>query len=121
MPIYEYQCQKCGHRSEALQKLNDPPLLECAACGGTLRRLVSAPSFQFKGSGWYVTDYAGKGGAPPDAGASASETPAANGTKPSNAGEKSGEKSGEKAGEKNREPASGASSGPASRPGSGTP
>lgn len=61
MPIYEYQCQECGQRTEELQRFDDPPLEECRECGGPMRKLVSAPAFQFKGSGWYVTDYAGKG------------------------------------------------------------
>jgi putative FmdB family regulatory protein len=60
MPLYEYQCQQCGKRSEVLQRMNEPPLTECPVCGGTLKKLISSPSFQFKGSGWYVTDYAGK-------------------------------------------------------------
>jgi len=60
MPIYEYQCESCGRRSEALQKISDPPLTTCAECEGSLTKLISAPSFQFKGSGWYVTDYADK-------------------------------------------------------------
>lgn len=62
MPIYEYQCLQCDDRSEELQGINDPRLTECSICGGELKKLMSAPSFQFKGSGWYVTDY-GKGGA----------------------------------------------------------
>ncbi len=61
MPIYEYQCRQCGERSEALQRFADPPLSECGQCGGELRKLISAPAFQFKGTGWYVTDYAKKG------------------------------------------------------------
>jgi putative FmdB family regulatory protein len=61
MPLYEYECEKCQKRTEALQRFDDPPLITCPACGGPLRRLLSAPAFQFKGSGWYVTDYAGKG------------------------------------------------------------
>lgn len=69
MPLYEYQCESCGRRFEALQRLGDPPLESCAECGGKVRKLLSAPAFQFKGSGWYVTDYArssgsGKPGAP---------------------------------------------------------
>ncbi|HKI85122.1 MAG TPA: FmdB family zinc ribbon protein [Thermoanaerobaculia bacterium] len=63
MPIYEYECESCKTRSEALQKFDDPPLTTCEKCGGHLRRLISAPAFQFKGSGWYVTDYGGKSGA----------------------------------------------------------
>lgn len=62
MPIYEYQCLQCGKRNEALQKMSDPPLSVCEACGGELKRLVSSPAVQFKGSGWYVTDYARRGG-----------------------------------------------------------
>lgn len=61
MPIYEYQCRECDHRLEALQGISEPPLTTCTECGGELRKLMSAPAFQFKGSGWYVTDYARKG------------------------------------------------------------
>lgn len=61
MPIYEYQCQECQHRLEALQQVSEPPLTTCPECSGELRKLFSAPAFQFKGSGWYVTDYARKG------------------------------------------------------------
>ncbi len=62
MPIYEYQCRQCNEVTESLQKMNDDPLTECESCGGELKRLISAPAVQFKGSGWYVTDYAGKKG-----------------------------------------------------------
>ncbi len=63
MPIYEYECEACGERLERIQRLSDPPLVDCPACGAPrLRRLLSTPAFQFKGSGWYVTDYARKGG-----------------------------------------------------------
>lgn len=65
MPIYEYSCASCGRVTEALQRLSDPPLAVCPQCGGALRKLISAPAFQFKGQGWYVTDYAKKGGAAP--------------------------------------------------------
>lgn len=58
MPIYEYQCKKCGHRFESIQKVSDPPLNRCVKCKGKAERLVSSPAIQFKGSGWYVTDYA---------------------------------------------------------------
>ncbi|HRB12136.1 MAG TPA: zinc ribbon domain-containing protein [Vicinamibacteria bacterium] len=61
MPLYEYHCLKCG-RFETLQKFSDGPLAACPTCGGTVERLISAPAFQFKGTGWYVTDY-GKSGA----------------------------------------------------------
>ena len=61
MPIYEYGCQSCGKRTELLQRMGDPPLATCPQCGGEVKKLFSAPAVQFKGSGWYVTDYAGKG------------------------------------------------------------
>lgn len=61
MPIYEYECAKCGKTIEVIQKMSDKPLKKHAACGGTLTKLISAAGFQFKGTGWYVTDYARKG------------------------------------------------------------
>jgi putative FmdB family regulatory protein len=77
MPLYEYLCQACGRRTEVLQRVDEPPLVECPHCRGELRKLLSAPAFQFKGSGWYLTDYARK----------------------SAGGEKGGEKGGGKAGD----------------------
>jgi putative FmdB family regulatory protein len=62
MPLYEYECLACGERSEVLQRFSDPPLAACPKCGGEVKKLVSAPGFQFKGTGWYATDYAGKKG-----------------------------------------------------------
>lgn len=62
MPTYEYECRRCQRRLETMRRLSDPPLTECPECGGELRKLVSAPAFHLKGSGWYVTDYAKKGG-----------------------------------------------------------
>jgi putative FmdB family regulatory protein len=61
MPIYEYECSKCGKRIEVIQKMSDKPLKKHESCGGSLTRLISPAGFQFKGSGWYVTDYARKG------------------------------------------------------------
>ena len=62
MPLYEYECGACGHRFEIIQKFSDGPPGACKQCGkGPLQRLQSSPAFQFKGTGWYVTDYAGKG------------------------------------------------------------
>jgi putative FmdB family regulatory protein len=61
MPIYEYECAKCGKRIEVIQKMSDKPLKNHEGCGGRLHKLVSAAGFQFKGTGWYVTDYARKG------------------------------------------------------------
>ena len=64
MPLYEYKCTKCGHEFEALQKAKDKPLEVCPECGGPLRKLISSPAIQFKGNGWYVTDYAKKSSTP---------------------------------------------------------
>ena len=62
MPIYEYECTDCGKTVEEIQAVADPPLTQCPACNNnSLRKLLSAPAFQFKGSGWYVTDYADRG------------------------------------------------------------
>ena len=61
MPIYEYECQKCGHHLEKMQGMNDKPLTRCPECKGKLEKKWSQTSFQLKGSGWYVTDYAAKG------------------------------------------------------------
>ena len=60
MPLYEYQCLSCGKRTEVLQRLDEAPLATCPSCGGEVKKLISSPAVQFKGSGWYVTDYAGK-------------------------------------------------------------
>lgn len=60
MPIYEFECQKCKSHMEVLQKVSAKPPSKCGKCGGRLERVASAPAIQFKGSGWYVTDYAGK-------------------------------------------------------------
>jgi putative FmdB family regulatory protein len=61
MPLYEYKCTKCGFVFEVLQKVNDTPLKRCARCQGPVKKLISPSALQFKGSGWYVTDYASKG------------------------------------------------------------
>ena len=66
MPLYEYQCKKCGHRFEKIQKFSDKPIRKCPECGGPVEQTISAPAVQFKGSGWYVTDYAKKSHAPSD-------------------------------------------------------
>ena len=60
MPIYEYQCRRCEHRFELIQKFSDKPRKRCPECSGTVDRLISPPANRFKGSGWYVTDYANK-------------------------------------------------------------
>ena len=60
MPLYEYECKKCHHRFEKIQKFSDPHVKRCPECGGSIEQVISAPAVQFKGSGWYVTDYAKK-------------------------------------------------------------
>jgi len=61
VPLYEYQCQKCKHKFEKIQKFSDRPIRKCPECGGPVEKIQHAPAVQFKGTGWYVTDYAGKG------------------------------------------------------------
>jgi putative FmdB family regulatory protein len=61
VPLYEYQCKKCERLTERIVKFSDPPLTVCPHCGGEMEQLISAPAVQFKGSGWYVTDYAKSG------------------------------------------------------------
>lgn len=60
MPLYEYICSKCGHRIEVIQRITDSPLQKCLVCGGHLKKTISPPALQFKGNGWYITDYAKK-------------------------------------------------------------
>jgi putative FmdB family regulatory protein len=74
MPIYEYSCKKCGAHLEVMQKISDAPLARHAKCGGKLEKEWSRTGFQFKGSGWYVTDYAGKKSGAPESSESKPET-----------------------------------------------
>jgi putative FmdB family regulatory protein len=60
MPLYEYECESCGHRFEVIQKFSDGPIETCPKCGSRVHKLMSSPAIQFKGSGWYITDYAKK-------------------------------------------------------------
>jgi putative FmdB family regulatory protein len=87
LPLYEYKCVKCGHRFEKIELLSASEIKKCPKCGGRAERQLAAPAIQFKGSGWYVTDYAGKGssGAPKES--------SGDGASGKSAGE--GEKSGE--------------------------
>jgi putative FmdB family regulatory protein len=64
VPLYEYQCKKCKHKFEKIQKFSDQPVRKCPECGSPVEKIMHAPAVQFKGSGWYVTDYGGKGEAP---------------------------------------------------------
>jgi putative FmdB family regulatory protein len=63
VPLYEYQCQQCQHRFEKIQSFSAAPETVCPKCGGVLEKLISAPAIQFKGAGWYVSDYSAKGAA----------------------------------------------------------
>src|SRR6202522_2796538 len=73
MPNYEYLCKDCGHRFEQIRKFSDKPLRKCPECGGVIEQVISAPAVQFKGSGWYVTDYAKKGGSSGSSSSSSSD------------------------------------------------
>jgi putative FmdB family regulatory protein len=96
MPIYEYECKKCGKTIEVIQKMSDAPLKRHTGCGGTLTKLISAAGFQFKGTGWYVTDYARKGTESKES--KETKDSSSNGSK--EAGSGSDSKSSEKAGKK---------------------
>jgi putative FmdB family regulatory protein len=72
MPLYEYECKKCGHRFEKIQKFSDKMVKKCPECGGQVEQMISAPAVQFKGSGWYVTDYAKKSTSPGSSGGDSS-------------------------------------------------
>ncbi len=76
MPLYEYECKKCKHRFEKIQKFSDKMLKKCPECGGPIEQMVSAPAVQFKGSGWYVTDYAKKGSSSASSSSSENESSA---------------------------------------------
>jgi putative FmdB family regulatory protein len=78
LPLYEYECLSCGERFEALQKFSDSPLTECKFCKGSVKRLLGTPALQFKGTGWYITDYAGKSPKPEKAGKGSGEAAAGN-------------------------------------------
>lgn len=104
MPIYEYECRKCKAHTEVFQKITDKPMVKCRKCGGRLEKLLSAPAIQFKGSGWYVTDYSSKGKAPEK---SDSETASGGGDKKDAASEKKSDKAKESSpAKKGSEPAS---------------
>src|SRR5262245_8383931 len=105
MPIYEYRCKRCGSQFEVIQRISEAPLKKCRDCGSPLEQLVSRSSFQLKGSGWYVTDYARKssgGGSESgksDAGKSGKDTPSKDAGKPASDKGSSGGSSGKASGE----------------------
>lgn len=94
MPLYEYLCASCRHRFEVIQKFSDAPIDVCPACGGRVQKVLSSPAFQFKGSGWYITDYARKSQAEAGKGADGGGEKSETADKPEKAekGEKAGAK-----------------------------
>jgi putative FmdB family regulatory protein len=110
VPLYEYQCKSCHTKTERIQKFSDPPLTECPHCGGEMEQLLSAPAVQFKGAGWYVTDY-GRGGSGKGSGSGSG-----GGSKDRQGGSDSGAKSSSEAGSSS----SGNSGSESSKPGGST-
>ena len=110
MPLYEYKCEKCAHRFDKIEKYTASSVKTCPKCGGKAERQLAAPAIQFKGSGWYVTDYAGKKGASDSAessgNASASKSDEKSGESKAPA-EKAAEKSSNKGAEKRTDKSSG--------------
>jgi len=94
MPLYEYQCDACGRRFELIRKFSDPPLEECPSCGGAVQKLVSSPAFQFKGTGFYITDYGKKEQPSSSQSDEAKADAAASKDKAEKTGDKGGDKSG---------------------------
>jgi putative FmdB family regulatory protein len=88
MPLYEYECETCGARFEVIQRFSDPAVDACRTCGGPVHKLISAPAIQFKGTGWYITDYAKKNGSGPPAEPSSSSAPAGDGKSDSSSSSK---------------------------------
>jgi putative FmdB family regulatory protein len=82
MPIYEYKCLSCERHFEKMVRISDPPLEKCDSCGGKVEKQISRTGFQFKGDGWYVTDYAGKSSAKASSGTSESTSSADSASKP---------------------------------------
>jgi len=101
MPLYEYECNACGDRFERIQLFSDPLEKKCPACGGPVRKLLSAPAIQFKGTGWYVTDYAKESNA---------ESQSDDGAKPSSPSDSKAKKDKQKASSSSDSPASSSSS-----------
>lgn len=93
MPLYEYACGSCGAHTEVMQKVGAPPVTACPHCGGPVQKVLAAPALHFKGTGWYVTDYArkGNGGKPEGLGESKGSTEST-GSKPADAASGNGQK-----------------------------
>ena len=100
MPLYEYECNDNGHRFERIQKFSDPPIAVCPTCGSAVRKLLSSPAIQFKGSGWYITDYAKKSGSVESSSSSSSSS------SKSDSGDKKSESSDKSSGSSESKPSS---------------
>ena len=122
MPLYEYECDDCGHRFERIRKFSDPPLTTCPECDGPIRKLLSPPAIQFKGTGWYVTDYARKSGdgkAAEGAGEAGKDAKSANGADAKASGESKSSRDG-KSGDGSKSGSGGKPSGASASSGSGS-
>ena len=105
MPLYEYECESCHQRFERIQKYSDPPIDTCPACGkGPVRKLLSSPAIQFKGSGWYITDYAKRSGSVESSSSSSSKGDS--GDKKSESSDKKSESSDKSSSSSDSKPAS---------------
>jgi putative FmdB family regulatory protein len=124
MPLYEYQCDVCGHRFEKIQKFSDPIVDTCPICGGAVRKLQSSPAIQFKGSGFYITDYVKKdqGGEKTDAGSADKSAKGKSSVGKTEKGDKTGksEKAASPAGSEKSSSASSASKGASDSSSGGT-
>jgi putative FmdB family regulatory protein len=124
MPLYEYQCDACSHRFERIQKFSDPLVDTCPSCGGVVRKLLSSPAFQFKGTGWYITDYPKKKSSSEEGksseGKSSEGKPSAGGSSSSTDNKSSGTTSGGSSGTSGGPGSSGSASGGSGSGGSGS-
>jgi putative FmdB family regulatory protein len=104
MPLYEYECDACGHRFEMIQKFSDPLVDKCPKCGSTVRKLISSPAIQFKGTGFYITDYPKKesGGGPKSSGGAKDKDPSSKSESSSESSDKSSDKGSEKGSDKSK-------------------
>jgi putative FmdB family regulatory protein len=107
MPLYEYQCDACGHRFEVIQKYSDPLVDICPKCGSTVHKLISSPAIQFKGSGFYITDYPKKesGGGPKSSGGAKEKDPSSRTESSSDSSDKGSDKGSDKSSEKSADKA----------------
>jgi putative FmdB family regulatory protein len=126
MPLYEYQCAKCGKKSEFIQSFSDPHETKCPRCGGVLKKLLSSPAVQFKGSGFYATDYGKSGRTDRESVSKAKDAKEGGETKSEGGGESKGVSKGESAGESTADSSKGKKDGgpgaaPAAPSGSSSP